>query len=332
MQDNPEHVGEAAGTPPDRFQILALDGGGAKALFTAHVLARLERDLSVSISDSFDLVAGTSAGGIVALALGAGLAPSEIVTQFKSLVETVFPSARRRWHRPRQLTSPVYDADALRTALEGVLGANKLGDSAKRLVIPAWDVQAGTVHIFKTPHHRRLRRDWRLSMVDVALATSAAPVYFPAARVDDHRLIDGGVWANNPSVVAITEAVSMLDVPLGAIRVLNVGAIDQIKLHPKRLDRGGLLNWAKPIAPLILDAGSRGGQGIAEHLIGRGNYTRFDALVPGELYSLDSADPDDVAGLAASVSRNLSPIYTERFASHRATEYTPLIGPDGTTT
>lgn len=162
--------------------------------------------------------------------------------------------------------------------------------------------------------------------MDVALATSAAPVYFPAARVDGHRLIDGGVWANNPSVVAITEAVSMLDVPLRAIRVLNVGTIDQLTIHPKRLDRGGLLNWAKPIAPLILDAGSRGGQGIAEHLIGKGNYTRFDAAVPGELYSLDSADPEDVAGLAAHVSRHLSPIYTERFASHQAAEYTPLIG------
>lgn len=321
--------------PPDRFQILALDGGGAKALFTALILARLEEDLGVSISDSFDLIAGTSAGGIVALALGAGLAPSEIVTHYKSLVETVFPSVRRRWwRRLRQLTNPVYDAGPLRTALEGVLGKNKLGESAKRLVIPAWDVQAGTVHIFKTPHHRRLKRDWRLPMVDVALATSAAPLYFPAARVDGHRLIDGGVWANNPSVVAIAEAVSMLDVPLRAIRILNVGTIDQLTIHPKRLDRGGLLNWATPIAPLILNASSRGGQGIAEHLIGKGNYTRFDATVPGGLYSLDFADPEDVAGLAAHVSRNLSPIYTERFASHQATTYIPLIGNrrDGDTT
>lgn len=335
MQDHWEHESEAAGLPPNRFQILALDGGGAKALFAAHVLARLEQDLGVSIRNSFDLIAGTSAGGIVALALGAGLAPSEIITHFKSLVETVFPSTRRRWWRwPRRLTSPIYDADALRTALEDVLGDTKLGESAKRLVIPAWDVQSGTVHIFKTPHHRRLRRDWKLPMVDVALATSAAPLYFPAARVDDHRLIDGGVWANNPSVVAITEAVSMLNVPLQAIRVLNVGTIDQLTIHPKRLDRGGLLNWAKPIAPLILNAGSRGGQGIAEHLIGKDNYTRFDATVPGGLYSLDFADTEDVAGLAAHHSRNLSPIYTERFASHQATTYVPLVGNrrDGDTT
>lgn len=309
------------------FQILALDGGGAKALFTAHVLARLEQDLGASIRESFDLIAGTSAGGIVALALGAGLTPAEIVEHYEELVNTVFPAARRRpWRRPRQLTAPIYDHHALRTALTNVLGERTLGNSTKRLVIPAWDVQRGSVHIFKTPHNPRLTRDWRIPMVDIAMATSAAPLYFPAARVDGHRLIDGGVWANNPSVVAIAEAVSMLNQPLSSIKVLNVGTIDQLMNHPKRLDRGGLLNWAKPIAPLILNAGSRGGQGIAEHLIGKDAYTRFDARVPGDLYALDSADPSDMAGLAASVSRELSPLYTEKFASHRAAEYTPSIG------
>src|SRR5699024_11227447 len=136
-------------------------------------------------------------------------------SDLEELVEKVFPASRRRvWRRPRQLRSPIYDAEALRAALTGVLGRRLLGDSTKRLVIPAWDVQRGAVHIFKTPHHTRLTRDWRLSMVDIAMATSAAPLYFPAAGVDGHRLIDGGVWANNPSVVAIAEAVSMLDVPL----------------------------------------------------------------------------------------------------------------------
>lgn len=326
-QDDLSTTNEPTELPSDRFQVLALDGGGAKALFTAHVLARLEQDLGVSVRDSFDLIAGTSAGGIVALGLGAGLTPSEIVGHYEELVMTVFPAARRRlWRRPRQLAAPIYDGDALRTALTKVLGERLLGGSTKRLVVPAWDVQRGAVHIFKTPHHTRLARDWRIPMVDIAMATSAAPLYFPAARVDGHRLIDGGVWANNPSVVAIAEAVSVLHVPLSSIRVLNVGTIDQLTNHPKRRDRGGLLQWAKPITPLILSAGSRGGQGMAEHLIGKSAYTRFDALVPGGLYALDSADPNDMAGLAASVSRELSPVYAERFAAHRAAEYTPLTG------
>lgn len=326
-QVRPATERELGGSRLDRFQILALDGGGAKALFTAHVLARLEQDLGVRISDSFDLIAGTSAGGIVALGLGAGLRPSEIVSHYEELVEKVFPAYRRRaWRRLRQLRSPIYDAEALRQALVGVLGTRLLGDSTKRLVIPAWDVQRGAVHVFKTPHHTRLTRDWRIPMVDVAMATSAAPLYFPAAHVDGHRLIDGGVWANNPSVVAIAEAVSMLDVSLDAITVLNVGTIDQLSDHAKRLDRGGLVHWAKPIAPLILRASSRGGKGLAEHLVGKLNYIRFDAMVPGGLYALDSADPKDVAGLAASVSRELSPTYTAKFANHHAPAYTPVNG------
>jgi uncharacterized protein len=161
-------------------------------------------------------------------------------------------------------------------------------------------------------------------MVDVALATSAAPTFLPAARVDGHRLVDGGIWANNPSVVAITETVSVLGVPLGAIRVLNVGTTDEVTNHPKKLDTGGFATWAKHAVPLVLTASSRGAQGIAEHLIGREHYSRFDAQVPAGLYALDGADPDDLAGLAAAQSRKLSPVFTTRFAGHTTGPYQPL--------
>ena len=312
------------GTP---FQILALDGGGAKALFTAHVLARLEDDLDVKIADSFDLIAGTSAGGIIALALGAGLRPAEIRDHFDSLVHTVFPAARRR--SPLRTLRPAYSASALKEALSGVLSDRLLGDSHKRLIIPSWDVAMGSVHVFKTPHHPRLRRDWKISMVDVAMATTAAPTFFPAAVVDRHRLIDGGVWANNPSVVAITEAVSMLDVHLGDIRVLNIGTMDPVGIgaHPERRDQGGWAHWATSVADLLISASSRGGQGTAEHLVGKGNYHRFDARVPGGLYALDKVKANHLAGIAASVSREISPTYQQTFAAHSAAPYTPLAGP-----
>jgi uncharacterized protein len=321
-----------AENPPSRFQILALDGGGVKALFTAHVLARLEDDLGVSVRDSFDLIAGTSAGGIIALALGAGLRPADIVQHYQQLAATVFPASRRRWWRlPARLRRPTYAQQPLRDALHEVLGSRLLGSSDWRLVIPSWDVQCGQVHLFKTPHHPRLTRDWRLPMVDVALATSAAPIFLPASRVDRHRLVDGGIWANNPSVVAITEAVSVLGVPLDAIWVLNVGTTDEVTNHPRKLDTGGLLTWARHAVPLILTANSRGAQGIAEHLIGREHYSRFDAHVPAGLYALDDADPDDLAGLAAAQSRKLSPTFTARFAGHTAGPYQPLQPTPNTT-
>ena len=311
-----------------RFQILALDGGGVKALFTADVLARIEDDLGVSIRDSFDLIAGTSAGGIIALALGVGFSPAEIVDEYRSMVDSVFPPSRRRKSRyPFRLFRATYHQEPLRNALDELFGSRPLGDSDKRLVIPSWDAQNGSVHIFKTRHHSRLNRDWKIPMTDVALATSAAPTYLPAAHVDGHRLIDGGVWANNPSVIAITEAVSMLDVDLDAIRLLNIGTTSALPDHPRRLDQAGLAPWARRAPELIMAAGSRGAQGIAEHLLTKERYLRFDATVPRGSYTLDGADPNDLAGHSAKVSRDLTPLFQSAFAGHTAGPFDPIPNP-----
>ncbi|MED5815579.1 CBASS cGAMP-activated phospholipase [Mycolicibacterium sp. 050232] len=312
----------------DRFQVLALDGGGAKALFTAHVLARLEADLGVRVTDAFDLIAGTSAGGIIALALGAGVRPAEIVEHYAGLTTRIFPYGwRSRLHYLSRPWKHAYSGAALHEALSEVLGSRLLGQSQKRLVIPSWDVQRSEVHLFKTPHHERLRRDWRIPMADVAMATTAAPSYFPAAVVDGQRLVDGGVWANNPSVVAIGEAVSMLGVPLSGVRVLNIGTVDQRNPHPKRFDVGGWATWATTATSLMLTASSRGVQGTASHLVGARNFARFDVTVPGSLFTLDQADAEALAGLAAGQSRVLSPIYCELFHGHQAGTYTPIHGP-----
>lgn len=254
--------------------------------------------------------------------------PAELIERYAGLTDRVFPRFRQaRWRLAPRAWSPAYSGEVLREVLVEVFGSRLLGESAKRLVIPSWDVQRGEVHVFKTPHHPRLRRDGQISMVDVAMATSAAPTYFPAAKVDGQRLIDGGVWANNPSVVAIGEAVSMLGLPLEAIRVLNVGTVDQRTYHSERLDSGGWATWATSAASLILTAVSRGAQGTAIHLVGKENFVRFDANVPGDVFTLDRASSDALAGLAAGQSRVLSPVYTERFADHLASPYTPTSRP-----
>jgi len=316
----------------DRFQMLVLDGGGAKAMFSASILARFERDHGIRIVDCFDLIAGTSAGGIVALGLGAGLSPAEIADHFLELVAKVFPSKRQRKWRPSRLMRPAYSNDALRDVLTEVFGHRLLGDSSKRLLVPSWNLQSGEVHLFKTPHSPRLTRDWRISMVDVALATSAAPAYFRAANVDSARLIDGGVFANNPSVYAIAEATSMLGVPLSAIRVLNIGTMEPFADQSDRLDNAGVGRWGLAAVPLILSASSAGNTGLAKHLIGFENFVRVDANVPPGLFALDRIDPAKVAGYAASVSRNLGPEYTEKFLEHRAATYNPCRSSVNSTT
>jgi patatin-like phospholipase/acyl hydrolase len=311
-------------TSPARFQILSLDGGGVKALFSADVLARIEADLGVSVRDTFDLITGTSAGGIIALALGAGMSPAEIVDEYRSIVERVFPEGRRRMYRyPLRLFRTTYRPEPLRAALEELFGSRLLGDSDKMLVIPSWDAQNGSVHVFKTRHHPRLNRDWKIPMTDVALATSAAPTFLPAAQVDGHRLIDGGVWANNPSVVAIAEAASMLDVDLSFIRLLNIGTTSPLADHPRRLDGAGVGPWARRAPELLMAASSRGTQGVAEHLLSSERYHRFDAMVPRGRFTLDGADPNDLAGLSAKVSRDLSPVFATSFGGYEAGPFDP---------
>ena len=136
--------------------------------------------------------------------------------------------------------------------------------------------------------------------------------HFPAATVDSARLIDGGVFANNPSVFAIGEAKSMLGVPLDAIRVLNIGTMAPFTDHSDRLDNAGLGRWGVAAVPMILAASSASSSGLAQHLIGFENFVRMDATVPPGLFALDRIDPAKVAGYAASVSRNLSPEYAAK--------------------
>lgn len=160
------------------------------------------------------------------------------------------------------------------------------------------------------------------------MATSAAPAYLPGARLEGQTLVDGGVWANNPSVVGIAEALSMLDVPLGALRVLNIGTTDEVTDFPKGLSEGGYSTWARHALQLVLTAGSRGAQGTAEHLVGKGNFVRFDAQVAKGRYRLDAADPNELRGLASAQARRLSPSFKDVFADYSAPPFVPLYGHD----
>lgn len=161
----------------DRFQILSLDGGGLRGMFSAAVLARLEEDLDVHVTDHFDLIAGTSTGGIIALGLGLGLTPRQILEFYTDHGPLIFRD-RSRLRPLRQLLRAKYAAGPLRAALTDVLGERTFGESTKRLLITSYNIGADDVYLFRTPHLATLTRDWRERAVDVALATVAAPTYY----------------------------------------------------------------------------------------------------------------------------------------------------------
>jgi patatin-like phospholipase/acyl hydrolase len=304
-----------------RFQVLALDGGGVRGIFTAALLAGLEDDTGQPVVDHFDLVVGTSTGGIIALGLGAGLTPREILDFYVVERDAIF-AGPPAWASVRRLFTAKYRPAALEAALKRLLGERLLGESVIRLVVPSYNLGENAIYLFKTPHHSRLRRDHRVPMWAVAMATSAAPTYFPAFRlpIDEVRLVDGGVWANNPAMVGVTEAVSMFGYGLDEIRVLSLGTTTSLKPRPSRLDNAGLIRWARctNVVEVLMAGQSAGAFAQVQHLIGVQSAHRLDPPAPTELARLDSCDARELIAKAAHHSRIFAPTFETVFAAHVA--------------
>jgi patatin-like phospholipase/acyl hydrolase len=306
------------------FQILSLDGGGIRGIFSAAVLAAIEEDLNVRVIDHFDLIAGTSTGGIIAIALGFGLSPKEIVEFYLAEGKDIFANplgiaSLRRIFRSK------FDSAPLVAALQRTFGEKRFGDSTKRLIIPSYNLGEDDVYIFRTAHNPRLRRDYKVPAWKVAQATSAAPTYFPASKnVDELRLVDGGVWANNPTMVAFIEAIGTLKIDPNDIRILNLGTCDSINLRGKSLNSGGLLQWRKSALDVVLRGQSAS---VAKHvrfLIGDDDLLRIDPPVPAGFLTLDSFKRSaDLLAKAAHYSRTHMPQIEKMFLSHRAADFIP---------
>ena len=311
----------------ERFQILSLDGGGFKGLFSAAVLAKLEEKSGCKVVDHFDLITGTSTGGLIAIGLGLGLSPREIVQFYVNEGAKIFGNTLG-WRRLLQWIFRKFPHDRLRKSIraESAFGDKLLGESNKRLVIPAYNLGADQVRVFKTPHHPRLTTDLHIPAWKVALATSAAPTYFPACMEINHtRLIDGGVWANNPAMVGVVEAVSMLNVSLEAIKVFSIGTTDSRKSRRKALNSGGILQWLRKqdVLDVFMRGQSVGVNGQVGHLIGVDNYRRIDPIIPDGLFNLDGLSVEELLAEAEHVALHESPFFKEQFCSHRSHPYMP---------
>lgn len=313
---------------PNRFQILSLDGGGIKGLFSAAVLAAVEEDLGINVTDHFDLIAGTSTGGIIALGLGLGLKPREIVEFYLSNGASIFP----KWFGIKWIQhwiSRKFSQAPLKKSLEVCFKDKRLADSKKRLVIPSYSLGDDDVYIFRTPHADRLKRDYKVPAWKVGLATSAAPSFFPCCRhVDSLRLIDGGVWANNPTLVGIIEAHGTLGVPLGDIHVLSIGTSDAVNHRKRRLNWGGKLHWAwdNSAIDVIMRGQSIGVHNQATFLLGKDRVERLNPKVAADEFTLDGIHKvEDLVAKAAHQSRTFMPTFEQKFRQHIAAPYEPLF-------
>lgn len=309
----------------ESFRILSLDGGGIRGVFSAAVLEVIE-DRIGPISNCFDLIAGTSTGGIIAAGLAAGESASRIVEFYRNHGPRIFTRPRRRktWKgrlfglsanwRLRQagidddwLFSPKYDSKVLKEALRTIFLDKKLGTVKNCfLVIPSVDLTKGQTVVFKTPHLPLLDRDRHFEIVDILLATSAAPTYFPAATIGKGSVyVDGGVWANNPMMVALAESVKILNhrkseglLPgahseLGMIQALSIGTGAALAYLQPPKDQDGIAWWMKErLIELMFLAQSQGISFEAQYLLNE-RYSRIDFDIPDASWKLDCTEVID---------------------------------------
>lgn len=317
-------------------RILTIDGGGIRGTFPAAFLANLEQDLEHPAARYFDLIAGTSTGGIIAIGLALGMRAADILKLYEDKGRAIFAQTRSgilgwlaqharfgRW----LLRGPKYSAKPLREALTEALGDRRLGDAQTRLMIPAWHPQTQCVYIFKTAHHPRLTTDYKELAVDAAMATAAAPSYFAQhITANDVGLVDGGLWANNPTGIAVVEAIATLGWAPDDIKVLSIGCLEDIKVVRQAY---GAARLAPQLACLFMAGQSHGSLGIAHVLTGdphqRKAIYRISQPVPDGFCTLDNTrrirDLKDRAFAEARIQR---PILQPAFFREPAEEFTPV--------
>jgi hypothetical protein len=200
------------------FKILSIDGGGIKGLYSASILKKFEETFNCTTSDHFDMICGTSTGGLIALALSLKISASDICDFYTDNGEKIFPK-HKKIRLPyfgkvdhgliKQVAKGGKYSDAgLKESLKEIFGDKLIEDCNNLLCIPSYSITEAKPKVFKRDHSD-LSRDNKAPIIDVALATSAAPTYFPMAEskfFNNQQFVDGGVWANNPTLIGLLEA------------------------------------------------------------------------------------------------------------------------------
>jgi patatin-like phospholipase/acyl hydrolase len=193
--------------------------------------------------------------------------------------DKIFPTSGpvgRAWRAVRRLGRYGYDSDALENALLSVLGDATLGEARARLCIPSFEGRHGEPWLYKTPHHPDYQKDRVERMVRVGLATSAAPTFLKALPNNGYVMVDGGLWANNPVMNAITDALACFDLDRSQILVLSLGCGETSFRVDAAKATGGLLQWMG-VFDAAMRAQSLNALGQAYLLLGKPNVVRIDA-------------------------------------------------------
>jgi len=246
-------------------KILSIDGGGIRGIIPAMVLAEIERRTNKPIAQLFDLIAGTSTGGMLGLALSKPgfdgkpyYSAQEMIALYESEGATIFSNSV--WYRiPAigNLTEEKYKVEGLEHVLNEYLGETMLSEAMTNLLVASYEIERRLPFFFKSTNAKKLT-DYDFPMRQVARATSAAPTYFKPLKLQTkglqeyYALVDGSVFANNPAMCAFVEAKSMFPDAEDFLMVsLGTGDVNFVQTYQD--EKGwGLIQWAEPLLDIIV--------------------------------------------------------------------------------
>ena len=305
------------------MKVLCIDGGGIRGLIPALVLAEIEQRTGKRMAEMVDLIAGTSTGGILACALTRKGADGRPLLSAEEVAGIYVEEGPRIFHRGllKRVFSvggwidERYEDDGLNRALERYLGASMLSDALVDVLVTAYDIHGRFAFLFRSAR-ARINPTYDFTLVQAARATSAAPTYFEPVEVTDragartYPLIDGGIYAVNPSMVAYADVVKAgRQDELALMLALGTGAHTRAYTF-EQTRWWGQLGWARPALDMVFDGVADTIEFEAGALMGD-RYVRLQVALRDASDDLDDARPENLANLRKEAERLIADSGTE---------------------
>jgi patatin-like phospholipase/acyl hydrolase len=292
------------------FRILSIDGGGIRGVIPAIWLSKIQDTLEKPLSECFDLMIGTSTGSIVAAAASIDLDIKDTIDLYSEFGPKIFPAdlmAKNKWTIiDKLLGGPVYSDVPLEDALKKLFGlGRRLGEANTRLFIPSYDVYNRSMYNFRS----YVEEHTGIPIWEACKASSSAPTYFPAHVFETNftqvPLIDGGVFANNPTLLGIAEAVEIHNKDSMAaleddfqIVVVSLGTGNMLRrIEIEQALEWGPMNWVRPVIDVLFDGSSEVANHCARLLVSDKNYIRVQVSLHQVSDDLDDASQDNIIRL-----------------------------------
>jgi uncharacterized protein len=271
------------------MKVLCIDGGGIRGVFALSILKALEEDVGHPVSKLFHIVSGTSTGSIIATSVILEMPMKDVLESYEKYGKKIFI------HQAKVgLFKSVYSDKFLRKFLKQAFGDQKLSDIHKPLLIPAVDLSHGNPYVHRSNYGHPEAEHYLVELWDAVLSSCSAPVYFPPNNINNEYLsIDGGLWANNPSLVCMTEALHYFQVKMEDLKILSIGTGKQKINFPIEKDKQwGIKKWlpfqlpTMKVTPKLLDLALHlSSESVSYHcqlLLGH-NYLRLNEDLGGEV-------------------------------------------------